>query len=149
MASGEDRPEPLIDFSQPFGMTLLGNRAATELSWHHDRAAGGLPERPSRRRRAALLRELHLQGSTVSDDDAVLDATGPDGARSTYGFEICRIWRARVLRADRQAYDRCFLSDTHGVPVVLDGHALHWTQAFDLRHRSSGARLCFRSLSAR
>jgi hypothetical protein len=127
--------EALIDFSQPFGMTLLGNRARDRIVLAittAERAVyfGARLDSDERRAHANLI----SRASTVSDDDAVLDATGPDGGPLQVKIGELSDLAATFLRADRQAFDRCFLSDTHGVPVVLDGPALCiGRNAFDLR----------------
>jgi len=127
--------EALVDFSQPFGMTLLGNRARDRIvlavtTPQRSVYFGARLDSDERRVHAKLI----SKASTVSDDDAVLDATGPDGAPLEVRIRDLQDLASNLLRADRQAYDRCFLSDTHGVPVVLDGPLLRIGKiGFDLR----------------
>jgi hypothetical protein len=127
--------EPLIDFSQPFGMTLLGNRKRDRIvlaitTAHRAVYFGARLDIDERRAYAAFV----SQASTVSDDDGVLDAAGPNGNALEVEVRDLRDLTTALLRADRQSFDRCFLSDTHGAPVVLDGPALSiGASTFDLR----------------
>jgi hypothetical protein len=125
----------LLDFSRPFGITLLGNRARDRLVLAATSAQRtiyvGARVDPSERH---AHRSMLSSAVTVSDDDAVLDAAGPDGAPLELGLADMRDLLDILLRADRGAFDRCFLSDTHGAPVVLDGSDLRiGGQWFDLR----------------
>jgi hypothetical protein len=71
---------------------------------------------------------------TVADDDAVLDATAPDGAPLCLRLRDLADMVETLLAVDRGALDRCFLSDVRGAPVVLDGNELCLgRKAFDLR----------------
>jgi hypothetical protein len=132
MASPSER---LVDFSQPFGMTLLGNRARDRIVLAittSQRAVyfGAQLDADEREAFASLI----CTASTVPDDDAVLDATGPGGAPLQLRMRDLRDLTSAFLHADRGAFDRCLLSDTHGVPVVLDGPILRiGPSTFDLR----------------
>jgi len=126
--------EQLLAFGRPFGVTLFGNRARDRLVMAvtaTDRtlyvgARIGLEDRPNHR---ALL----SCASTVSDDEAVLDATGPDGKPLELSVRDLSALLQALLRADTTALERCFLSDTRGVPVVLDGNDLSiGRKGFDL-----------------
>jgi len=135
-AAAMSRPsQTLVDFSRPFGMTLLANRARDRIVLAvttAERAVyfGARLDADDRPTYASLI----AKASTVSDDDAVLDATGPDGTPLQVRIRDLQDLATTLLRADRQAFDRCFLSDTHGLPVVLDGPTLCiGRQGFDLR----------------
>jgi hypothetical protein len=125
----------LLDFSRPFGLTLLGNRARDRLvlatTTAHRTVYFGARVDPGER---LTYRRILSGASTVSDDDAVLDAAGPDGTPFELALKDMSDFLNLLLRADGRAFERCFLSDTHGAPVVLDGSELriggHW---FDLR----------------
>jgi len=131
------RPEPerLLDFAQPFGLTLLGNRKRDRLvlavtTAHRAAYFGAHVDPKDRRTYHAML----SRASTVSDDDAVLDAASPDGAPFDLALADLSELLTLLLRADRGAFERCFLSDTHGKPVVLDGAELRIGRLwFDLR----------------
>src|SRR5439155_23631591 len=108
------------DFSRPFGVTMLGNRTRDRLVLAVTSAQRtvfvGARVDPSERH---AYRNILSSATTVSDDDAVLDAAGPDGAPLELGIaDLCDLLNI-LLRADRSSFDRCFLSDTHGAPVVL------------------------------
>jgi hypothetical protein len=127
--------ELLLDFARPFGVTLLGNRARDRLvlavTAAHSTVYFGAKVDPSER---STYRSILSNASTVSDDDAVLDAAGLDGAPFDLGLKDMGDLLNILLRADGRAFDRCFLSDTHGAPVVLDGAELRiGGQWFDLR----------------
>jgi hypothetical protein len=127
--------QPLVDLGQPFGMTLLGNRKRDRIvlaiTTAKRSAYFGAELDPDERRAYS---SFISQASTVSDDDAVLDATSANGGALQVTIGDLRDLASALLRADHQAFDRCFLSDTHGLPVVLDGLALSiGKQAFDLR----------------
>jgi len=127
--------ELLLDLARPFGVTLLGNRARDRLvlavTTAHRTVYFGAKVDPSERH---TYRSILSSASTVSDDDAVLDAAGLDGAPFDLGLKDLGDLLNILLRADGKAFDRCFLSDTHGAPVVLDGAELRiGGQWFDLR----------------
>src|SRR5206468_489621 len=73
--------EHLLDFSRPFGVTILGNRTRDRLVLAVTSAQRtvfvGARVDPSERH---AYRNILSSATTVSDDDAVLDAAGPDGA---------------------------------------------------------------------
>jgi hypothetical protein len=127
--------DSLLDFSRPFGVTLLGNRARDRLvlavtSAHRTVYIGARVD-PSERH---AYRGILSSASTVPDDDAVLDAAGPDGAPFELGLDDLSDLLQILHQIDRRAFERCFLSDTHGAPVVLDGAELRiGGQWFDLR----------------
>jgi hypothetical protein len=127
--------EMLFDFARPYGLTLLGNRARDRLVLAVTTAQravyfGAKVDREERHASRGLL----SHASTVSDDDAVLDAAGPDGAPFELALKDLSDLFHILLRADRKAFERCLLSDTHGAPVVLDGSELRIRgQWFDLR----------------
>jgi hypothetical protein len=129
------RREPLVDFSQPFGMTLLANQMRDRIVLAVTTAQravyfGAHLDADERRTYSKFI----SGASTVSDDDAVLDATGPDGVPLQMRIRDLQDLATALLRTDRQAFDRCFLSDTHGIPVVLDGPVLRiGRNGFDLR----------------
>ncbi len=125
----------LIDFSGSFGMTLLSDpiRHRLALAVTATGRAVYFSARVSAEERHAY-RGLLSSASTVSDDDAVLDAMGPDGAPLELKLRDMNILVDSLLEADGMALDRCFLSDTHGAPVVLDNHELLiGRKDFDLR----------------
>jgi hypothetical protein len=127
--------ERLIDFSGSFGMTILADsvRHRLALAVTATGRAVYFSARVSADERHAY-RSLLSKASTVSDDDAVLDATGPDGAPLELKLRDMSMLVDTLLQTDRMALDRCFLSDTHGAPVVLDNHELQiGRQDFDLR----------------
>ena len=98
--------QDLVDFSQPFGMTLLGNRARDRIVLAVTTAQRAVYfsarlDADERRAHAKLI----ANASTVSDDDAVLDATGPDGASLEVRVRDLQDLATTCLRADRQAYD--------------------------------------------
>jgi hypothetical protein len=131
----ERETEALLDVTRPFGVTLLANRARDRLVLAVTTASrsvyfGARVELAERHAYRAML----SSASTVSDDDAVLDAAGPDGAPFELGAKDMADLIEILHRADRRSFDRCFLSDTHGAPVVLDGtELLIGGQCFDLR----------------
>src|SRR5262249_52992690 len=126
--------QQLLAFGRPFGITLFGNRARNRLAMAmtmNDRTvyfgARVLPE--DRQGHRALL----SWATTVSDDEAVLDAAGPDGQPLELRTRDVAALVDALLRADARALDRCFLSDTRGAPVVLDGNDLRvGRKGFDL-----------------
>jgi hypothetical protein len=127
--------ESLLDFSRPFGVTILGNRARDRLvlavTSAHRTVYFGARVDPAERH---AYRGILSNATTVPDDDAVLDVAGPDGAPFELGLADMSDLLNILLQADRRAFDRCFLSDTHGAPVVLDGAELRiGGQWFDLR----------------
>jgi len=61
-------------------------------------------------------RRILSSASTVSDDDAVLDAAGADGIPFELALKDMSDLLNLLLRADGSAFERCFLSDTHGAP---------------------------------
>jgi hypothetical protein len=127
--------ESLLDFSRPFGVTLLGNRARDRLvlavtSAHRTVYIGARVDPADRHTYRGIL----STASTVLDDDAVLDAAGPDGVPFELGLGDMSDLLNILAQTDRRSFDRCFLSDTHGAPVVLDGFELRiGGQWFDLR----------------
>jgi hypothetical protein len=127
--------ERLIELSGSFGMTLLSDpvRHRLVLAVTSTGRAVYFSARVSPDERHTY-RELLSNASTVSDDDAVLDALGPDGAPLELKLGDMKDLVDTLLQTDGMALDRCFLSDTHGAPVVLDNHELHiGPQGFDLR----------------
>jgi len=127
--------ERLIDFSGSFGVTLLSDpvRHRLVLAVTATGRAVYLSARVSPDERHAY-RRLLSNASTVSDDDAVLDALGPDGAPLELKVRDMSTVIDTLLENDGMALDRCFLSDTHGAPVVLDKHELQiGRKDFDLR----------------
>jgi len=127
--------ERLIDFSGSFGMTLLSDpvRGRLALAVTATGRAVYFSARVSADERHAY-RGLLSHASTVSDDDAVLDAVGPDGDPLELKLRDMKILIDTLLQTDALALDRCFLSDTHGAPVVLDNHGLQiGRKDFDLR----------------
>jgi len=127
--------ETLLDFSRPLGVTLLGNRARDRLvlavTSAHRAVYFGSRVDPDQR---GAYRGLLSSASTVSDDDAILDAAGPDGSPFELRLRDMNDLLGILLRADGGAFDRCFLSDTRGSPVVLDGAELRIGRKwFDLR----------------
>jgi hypothetical protein len=127
--------QPLVDFARPFGMTLLGNRRRDRIvlaitTPHRTVYFGAHVDADERHAYSTFI----SKASTVSDDDAVLDAAGSNGSLLQVRIRDLRDLAGALLRADRQAFDRVFLSDTRGTPVVLDGPALCIAKsAFDLR----------------
>ena len=69
-------------------------------------------------RSAVLLDNVrwNLGPPRVRYEDAVLDAAGPDGAPFELGLKDLSDLLHILLRADRKAFERCLLSDTHGAP---------------------------------
>ena len=127
--------ERLIDLSGSFGMTLLSDpiRNRLVLAVTATGRAVYFSARVSSDERHTY-RGLLSNASTVSDDDAVLDAMGPDGAPLELKLRDMSTLINTLLKTDGLALDRCFLSDTHGAPVVLDTHELHiGRKGFDLR----------------
>ncbi|MET0593668.1 MAG: hypothetical protein ABW133_13275 [Polyangiaceae bacterium] len=127
--------ERLIDLSSTFGITLLSDpvRHRLVLAVTGTGRAVYFSARVNPEERHAY-RRLLSHTSTVSDDDAVLDALGPDGAPLELKLVDMNAFLEFLLLRDDMAMDRCFLSDTHGAPVVLDNHELHiGRQGFDLR----------------
>jgi len=127
--------ERLIDFSRSFGMTLLSDpvRRRLALAVTATGRAVYFSARVSADERHAY-RSLISSASAVSDDDAVLDALGPDGAPLELRLRDMSALIHTLLQTDGMALDRCFLSDTHGAPVVLDKHELQiGRKDFDLR----------------
>jgi hypothetical protein len=127
--------ERLIDLSGSFGMTLLSDpiRHRLVLAVTATGRAVYFSARVSPDERHTY-RSLLSSASTVSDDDAVLDALGPDGDPLELRLADMNVFIEILLQRDGMAMDRCFLSDTHGAPVVLDNHELHiGRQGFDLR----------------
>jgi hypothetical protein len=126
--------ERLIDVSGSFGMTLLSDpiRHRLVLAVTATGRAVYFSARVSADERRAY-RSLLSNATTVSDDDAVLDAMGPDGSPLELKLRDMRTLINTLLETDGRALDRCFLSDTHGSPVVLDNHELHiGRKGFDL-----------------
>jgi hypothetical protein len=127
--------ERLIDLSGSFGMTLLSDpvRHRLVLAVTATGRAVYLTARVDPEERRAY-RTLLSNASTVSDDDDVLDALGPDGAPLELKLRDMATLIETLLQADGMALDRCFLSDTHGAPVVLDNNELQiGRKGFDLR----------------
>ena len=118
--------EDLVDFSQPFGDDAARkSRARSDCLGSHHRAARGLLRRPPRfATSGAPTRSSSPRPPPCRTTKRCSTPPAPTGpARSL--FEICRIWPPRCLRADRQALDRCFLSDTHGVPWFSTDTSAH------------------------
>ena len=132
---GRRQQERLIDLSGSFGMTLLSDPIRHRLVLAvtaTGRAVYFSARVDSEERR--IYRSLLSHASTVSDDDAVLDAMGPDGDPLELKLRDMSILVDTLLERDDMALDRCFLSDTHGAPVVLDSHELSiGKKGFDLR----------------
>src|SRR5262252_1337386 len=133
--SGSHRSDRIVDFSQPFGLTLLGNgardRVVLAVTTAERALYVGAQVEPDDR---SAHRTLLSWACTVPDDDAVLDATGPDGASLTLPLADLDELIQTLLAVDRAALDRCYLSDARGAPVVLDEHELRLgRKAFDLR----------------
>jgi len=131
----EPQTDTLLDFTRPFGVTLLGNRARDRLVLAVTTASRtvyfGARVDPTERH---AYRAMLSSASTVPDDDAVLDAAGPDGAPFDLGAKDMADLLDILHRTDRRSFERCFLSDTRGAPVVLDGsELLIGGQWFDLR----------------
>lgn len=127
--------ERLIDLSSTFGITLLSDpvRHRLVLAVTGTGRAVYFSARVDPEERHAY-RRLLSSASTVSDDDAVLDALGPDGAPLELKLVDMNAFLEFLLLRDGMAMDRCFLSDTHGAPVILDNHELHiGIKGFDLR----------------
>jgi hypothetical protein len=133
--SGPQRIDRVVDFSRPFGLTLLanGNRERIVLAVTTAERAlyvAALAKADDR----GTHRNLLSWACTVADDDAVLDATGPDGAPLSLTLADLDDLVTALLAVDRAALDRCFLSDARGAPVVLDENELRLgRKAFDLR----------------
>ncbi|HKQ71248.1 MAG TPA: hypothetical protein VJT73_18015, partial [Polyangiaceae bacterium] len=125
----------LLDFSAPFGLTLLANGARQRLvlAVTTARDAVYFAARLDLSERHAL-RHLLSFASTISDDDAVLDATAPDGAPLELRAGDLENLVRTLLAVSPGALDRCLLSDTRGAPVTLDGADLRiGRRGFDLR----------------
>jgi hypothetical protein len=127
--------ERLIDLSDSFGMTILAdpirNRLVLAVTVTGRAVYFSARVNPDERH---AYRRLLSSASTVSDDDAVLDAMGPDGDPLELNLRDMSTLINTLLKSDGMALDRCFLSDTHGAPVVLDNHELHiGRKGFDLR----------------
>ena len=116
----------ILDLTRPFGVTLLGNRVRNRIILATT-ATGGTAyfaarvEPTDRYPHRALL----SRASTVADDDPVLDATGPDGKPFELELRDLNNLVELFQQRDSRAFERCFLSDTHGTPVILDGAELH------------------------
>jgi hypothetical protein len=132
---GRISQDRLIDLASTFGITLLADpiRNRLVLAVTGTGRAVYFSARVNPEERHAF-RRLLSNASTVSDDDAVLDALGPDGAPLELKLVDMNAFLELLLQLDGMAMDRCFLSDTHGAPVVLDNHELHiGIKGFDLR----------------
>ncbi|HEY3592500.1 MAG TPA: hypothetical protein VGL13_01450, partial [Polyangiaceae bacterium] len=133
--AGPHRSERIVDFSRPFGLTLLANGNRERIALAVTTAERTLYVATiAKADERAEHRTLLSSACTVADDDAVLDATGPDGAPLTLNLADLDDLVKALLAVDRAALDRCFLSDARGLPVVLDENELRLgRKAFDLR----------------
>jgi hypothetical protein len=118
------RSEALIDVGHPIGVTLLANAA-------RDRLLVAVTARERAAYFAATIdpvtrsthRELLARANTVSDDE-VLGSPFNEGAPVEL-FSRDLLTLLEVLSArDARCFERCFLSDTRGRPVILDGSEL-------------------------
>jgi hypothetical protein len=134
----ETGPRPIdhiVDFARPFGLTLLANGNRERIVLAVTTAERTLyVAAPAKADDRAAHRKLLSSTCTVADDDAVLDATGPDGSPLSLTLDDLDDLVKALLAVDGAALDRCFLSDAHGAPVVLDENELRLgRKAFDLR----------------
>jgi hypothetical protein len=133
--TGSKASEQVVDFSRPFGLTLLGNEARERIVLAVTTSERALYVAARAKTEDRLpYRNLLASACTVADEDAVLDATGPDGAPLLLAIADLGDLVDALLVVDGAALDRCFLSDARGAPVVLDPNELRLgRKAFDLR----------------
>lgn len=127
LATGPEgtRRRLVLALDRPFGLTLLCNpsrrRVVLAVTTLERTLYLGAAISPSDRQDyAAFL----VRACTVGEDDPVLDAIAPDGRPLELGLEdLVHLWEL-LKRHDCRAESRCFLSDTQGNAVVLDGDEL-------------------------
>lgn len=118
-------PRPLARFPEPFGVTLLANRARSRLAMALTSAdstfyvGATIPEAERSRCRGLL-----TQAFTVASDERALEPAGPDGLPLMLsGDAFVRLHEA-LLRLEPSSSGRVFLTDVRGEPVRLDGARL-------------------------
>lgn len=118
--SGSDLP--LFDTGRTFGVALVSSRRRDRLVAVLTSAAGTLlvGTRLSGSARAEHA-ELLSRSVAVANDDAGLDAVGPDGEPLRLAPEDFASLVRTLVRVDPGCLDRLVLSDPGGAPVVLDG----------------------------
>lgn len=125
----------LFVLDESLGISLLSNRARDRLilaltSSNQVLYVGSKHLGDDERERYLTLLS---RATTIPEDDAVLEATGSDGLPLQLHVRDLESLLTHLLRVDPRALDRCFLSDTSGTPVVLDGSALQiGRHVFDL-----------------
>lgn len=124
----------VLALDRPFGLTLLCNSTRERLvlaitTRERTFYVGARVSPPERQAHATLL----ARACTAPDDDPALDAIAPDNRPLELTLrDFAELYR-RLARRDRRAENRCFLSDTHGEDVVLDGNDLRiGSRHFDL-----------------
>lgn len=130
----EDLARPVIDRTQPFGVTLLSTHRRDRLvllltsergAFHVGTTvdAGSLP----------VLEELLARATTVAGEDAAFEAIGPDGAPVLLTPADFVAFVEALSAADPGCLDRVIATDTRGAPIELDEGELRVDRlAFDL-----------------
>lgn len=133
---GGCQKEFILAFERHFGLTLLCNerreRAALAITTKEDERtfyiAAAIP--PGERR---ANHEFWAIACVVDDDEPALFAMAKDGKPLELGFRDLASLFDLLSRRDHRATMRCYLSDTQGEKVTLDGDELRiGEQSFDL-----------------
>lgn len=124
----------LAGMSQTFGMTLLSNRRRDRVVLAVTSPSGsfliGARFDFSQRRSAHTFLS---RATVISNDEAALDAIGPDGLPLEISSEQLQLLHAALERLDPNASGRLVLTDPRGAPIRLDGNALEVAgRVFDL-----------------
>lgn len=129
------RQHRILDLDEPFGLTLLCSPPRERVVMAITTTERTLYIGADISTEERLVHAPFLAGaSTVENENPVLDAIAPDGLPLELSLrDLLGLHRWLTFR-DRRAATRCFLSDTHGEDVILDGDELRiGRQVFDLR----------------
>lgn len=128
------RSHALVETAEPFGVTLLStprrDRALAVITSRAGTFCVGSAFDPATRKTASPIFDSAF---TVTNDEAGLDAIGPDGEPLILAPpEFLGLLQA-LGSVDRGCFERLVLSDARGAPLVLDGRELRaGDRAFDL-----------------
>jgi hypothetical protein len=113
---GRGRSEPMIEWTEPFGATVLASpdRALYAVALTSSRATRFIPARVHDGDDVAAARVLFDRAATVSEGDV---RVSEDGLLSVQDAERLL---AEIARRSPAALDRMYLSDATGEPIVLD-----------------------------
>lgn len=117
------RPTELAPLLEPFGVTLLANRARTRVALVVTTASRAVYVAAAAPHGCLLLRALPRL-HTVASDERALIAAAPDGGALTLRIDELVALAAELIARDPGAPSRVFSVDARGDAVALSGDAL-------------------------